>query len=186
MIKKILAPSLAAFGLILVTPEASRALVVTVSGVSYELTTQTDSFKNLQPLLEVQPFWGNANLAGDLAFNAWNSGANRNDPFFTTSTNPNNSPTNAPYFAYATFGSGGQQTVNYADIAEFVPGLNANSNRTWAVVQGVVPIPAPLPLSALFGFAPALAYIRRYRLRRNALELASCQSSAQFAEGKGR
>jgi hypothetical protein len=140
---------------------SAQAVVVTVDGVQYDVTTFTGSYNDNTSKFQtpanggVMPWWGSSVLAVQFATQV-GSGLGQ----------PNNLGTPfGPVFAYAT--SGQNLRIHYYDSRYPSPSilyydaLPQGDSFTWAQVN-VSAVPAPLPL---FGAAAAFGFSRRLSSR---------------------
>ena len=156
-----------ALAAISLSPGSAHAVLVTVGGVQYEVTTFTGTYANFQNRFNTpanngrMPWWGNLATTNSFAAAVGNSLGY-----------PNSLPTHTfgPIFAMAYDGNSvGGRNYGYCDptcdtrIFDYV--RTASESRVWAQV-GADPVPAPLPV---LGSAAALGFCRRLRSRSNRL-----------------
>jgi hypothetical protein len=140
---------------------SAQAVVVTVDGVQYDVTTFTGSYDSDTNKFQtpdnggVMPWWGSESTANAFAAAVGSSLGEPN----TISTD-----TFGPIFAVRSeggaifgryYGYNGSNTVN--DYFR-----NSSDSRVWAQVGPADPVPAPLPV---LGSAAALGFCRRLRSR---------------------
>ena len=152
--------ALAALTLALI-PGAAHAVVVTVAGNTYDVTTETTSFLSSPSLFQLppagrMPWWGDssgssASSFAQVVYNQLGAGPN---------------PGYGPLFAYDL--SGGSLNAVLQDLNDPLSQLDNtfadNQTLTFAVASPLssTSVPAPLPLTAL---AAAAAWSRRLRRR---------------------
>lgn len=138
-------------------PEAAGAATVTrtINGTSYDISTVTGSFNNLQSTLTDTPWWNNRDLAGQFAAEV---GVDLGDPNFRR----------GPFFAYDTAGVE-VRFRTWGFPGGFLPGgglldgLGAVGENTFAVATptAATPIPTPALLPGVVGLG-----IATYRKRK--------------------
>jgi MYXO-CTERM domain-containing protein len=153
-------------------PSAAEAALVTVGGISYDISTETTSYTGTPSLFQLpptgrMPWWGDSSgtTASDFA----------REVFSQLGLGP--TPGYGPLFAYDF--SGGSLNAILQNLNDPLSQLDDtfldSQTLTYAVAtpQGSPSVPAPLPLMAL---AAAGAWSRRLRRLRSATEGAFCSA----------
>jgi hypothetical protein len=150
---------------------SSKAIVLNVGGLDYDVTRFTGTYNNNASKFNipasggVMPWWGNGSLANSFAAAAF---ARRNDFGF-----PNSGTLLGPFFAFSsTSGSDGTLVDNftYATGSDYVSAMVSRaSSRAYAQATLLPPsaVPGPMPVlgaAAAYGLSRKL----RQRIRQNA------------------
>jgi hypothetical protein len=160
----------AALAAISLSPGSAHAVLVTVGGVQYEVTTFTGTYANFQNRFNTpanngrMPWWGNLATTNSFAAAVGNS---------LGYPNSLGSDTFGPIFAMGYDGNMGGRYYGYCNptcntsINDYY--RTASESRVWAQV-GADPVPAPLPV---LGSAAVLGFCRRLRSRSQRLRHAT-------------
>ena len=151
----------AALAAISLSPGSAQALVVTVGGTQYDVTTFTGTYNDNSSKFEtpanggVMPWFGNATTATQFA----------NAVGYNLGRLPSPAAYRGPNFATNVFLFDGTiSSYSYADFGTYNYTANFDTSTIWAQVLPAAPtaVPGPLPL---FGAAAALGFSRKLRKR---------------------
>ena len=154
----------AALTVISLSPQAARALVVTVGGADYDVTTFSGSYINSSAKFSsvFMPWYGDTTLTQNFAA-AVGAGLGY----------VNDNSLNSPYFATSKSGSDVDMWYTYSGNPSSMYGGSIPLNATYEWAQAVA-VPGPVPI---LGIPVVLAYCRKLKQRINARRDSSDVSS---------